>query len=77
MTLEQHWEWDTNHPSHQKSTYNLTVGPPIHGSYLWTHPTADHIKLYYVFSEETSTYKWTYTVQTHVVQWSTVIDKRM
>ena len=45
MTLEQHGDWDTDHPGSQTSTYNLTFDPPSHGSHLWTHPTADHVKL--------------------------------
>lgn len=69
----------TNTPPSQKLEYNLQVALTVFSSsvstvpHLWIQPMEDPVVLLYIYYWKNSSYKWTYTVQTHVVQRSIVL----
>ena len=67
---------DTNPPHSQKFTYNIAIGPPIQMSWFCLHgfsqPWIIWYRSMYLVEKKKAVCKWTYTVQTHIFQGSTV-----
>lgn len=70
-TLEQCRGWGTDSLHSQKYSNNFIVSLLV--PHPWIHPTQDPVVLYYIFiGEKKNSYKWTWAVQTHDAQRSTV-----